>query len=238
MAGYYFERGARAPPTTCTPRRSCWSATAARRAGRLDLISTTRPMVERSRERSRGHRHPRRPRDDQRHARPHRPGARRPRAAARRSQGGQAESGRAYSARAARPKIAEAVRLAAARSGNRPRASARRARRATELQPPLPHAGRHRRLEPRQAQPEDRQAGRADRPGRGRSSSFESADRRPTKPIATYVNYAMHLDNVGGAAVLGRHPGRARALLAGVQGPGDGHALCQRRAAATSTTST
>jgi hypothetical protein len=45
---------------------------------------------------------------------------------------------------------------------------------------------------------------------------FESADR---KPLATYVNYAVHLDNVGGQRISADLPYTLSKLLADVEGP-------------------
>jgi len=45
---------------------------------------------------------------------------------------------------------------------------------------------------------------------------FESADR---KPLATYVNYAVHLDNVGGRKISADVPGVLSRLLADFKGP-------------------
>ena len=84
------------------------------------------------------------------------------------------------------------------------------------VQPPIPHEGRHGRLEPRQAQSRHHQAGRDDRPrGPGRRTSS-----RPTaKPLATYVNYAVHLDNVGEPKISADLPFTLARALADFKGP-------------------
>ena len=63
MAGYYVARGGRrASTTTSSPRPSSWKSTATKAAlVALDLISTTRDLVEEARRRDRADdRHPRR----------------------------------------------------------------------------------------------------------------------------------------------------------------------------------
>ncbi|GIW85993.1 MAG: hypothetical protein KatS3mg108_0317 [Isosphaeraceae bacterium] len=47
---------------------------------------------------------------------------------------------------------------------------------------------------------------------------FDSAD-QPRKPLAAYVNYAVHLDNVGGTAISADLPAVLARLLADVHGP-------------------
>ena len=58
-------------------------------------------------------------------------------------------------------------------------------------------------------------------PGRStrtcRSFTFETAD--GGKPLATYVNFAMHLDTVGGLRVSADYPARAGGRPAKVKGP-------------------
>ena len=75
-----------------------------------------------------------------------------------------------------------------------------------------------RRLESRQAQSQDHQARRSDRPG-GRRSSSSSSSSTPPKPLAAYVNYAVHLDNIGGLKFSADMPGTLYSLLGTVKGP-------------------
>ena len=123
-------------------------------------------------------------------------------------------------------KIAEAVRRAESRSGTGHRQGGQGQGAFARVQPPVPHDRRHRRLEPRQAQPQDPQARRPHRPrGRrrpvrvGRGGSQAAGDLRQLRgPSRQYRR----------AQVLGRH---ARNLIFAAghgQGPGDGYGLYDR----------
>ena len=91
-----------------------------------------------------------------------------------------------------------------------------RPRGVDRLQPPIPHEGRHGRLEPRQAQPEHPQARRARSTPRSRSCS---SSRPPASRWPTYVNYAVHLDNVGEPKISADLPFTLARALADFKGP-------------------
>ncbi len=128
--------------------------------------------------------------------------------------------GRAYSDELP-AKIAEVVRIAeAALDAGEPLGRAR-AGSVHRIQSTVPHERRLRGLEPRQAQPADPQAGRDDRPRRagrlrrvGRSQAAGDLHQLCGPPRQRRRR-----------ADLGRHAGDARAVPGRIQGAGDGHAL-------------
>ena len=203
-------------------------------ARRLDLISTTARWWTRPAGRSR--RPPASParRDDLRHPRPHR--ARAPGPGAARGRLRRQEPARAAST--ARNSPARSPR----RSGGPRRplrpaqvAAAHGQRVVDRLQPPVPHGRRHGRLEPRQAQPEDRQARR-----RRSTPTWPSSTSRPP----TRTEAAGRLRQLRRAprqrrrrAVLRRLPATVADLLGRFKGP-DMVTSTRPAAAATSTTST
>ena len=128
--------------------------------------------------------------------------------------------GRAYSD-GLPAKIAEAVRIAEAALTPANRLGCARPGSVDRIQSTVPHERRIRRLEPRQAQPAHPQAGRDDRPRRagrlrrvGRSQAAGNLRQLCGPPRQRRRR-----------ADLGRHAGDARAMPGRLQGAGDGHAL-------------
>ena len=222
MAGYYAERGAKGVHDDLYAKAIVLEAEGSAAAlVALDLITTPRDLVEEARrEIERDHGNFLRQRNDQRHAFPYRPGP------------GHEESvrwqvgagGKRY--RAALPaKIADAVRQAETRlapPSSRPPAATRRS------------IAFNRRFHmkdgtvgwnPGKRNPQDPQARRNDRPRRAGRLLSRSLDR---KPLATYVNYAVHLDNIGEPLISADMPATLQPLPGRFQGAGDGDALHRR----------
>jgi len=218
LAGYYFERGADGTNDDLFAKALVLDVDGTRAAFvTLDLISTTRPMVETARREiekatripganvmiSATHAHTgpvlseRGQRED--------------------AQGGGARMTQEYSSRLP-ALIVEAVRLAAERM-EPARASA-----AVVLEPNLSFNRRFHMRDGsvgwnpgklntnivRVAGPIDPEVGVV---------YFETSGRSPTKPLATYVNFAMHPDTVGGAKFSADYPGALARRLAEYKGP-------------------
>ena len=197
MAGYYSERAAEGVHDPLYAKALVLEQDGTKAAlVALDLITTTSRTRRRGPARDRGdHRHPGRRRDDLRHPRPHRPG---PLGQGARDDAvrGQEPADRRSTARAARQDRRGGPQgrgEAQARPGlGRARATSRRSAFNRRFHMNDGTVGWNPgKLNPKIVKP----AGPID-PDVA-VVYFESADEEST-PLATYVNYAVHLDNVGG----------------------------------------